>query len=924
MGAAENIEDGIRTTMQTKRIRVTEFFKDFDRLRSGFITESQFQRGLDQFLGLRLTTEEVKNLIDKYSLRQDGMVNYRYFSEVIDRNFVANELSVSPEAQVNQPLEYLGTERSHIQFGTETLAKIDSILRKMENYYSYHGVNVRTSFEDFDKHHNGLITLTQFERNFPGPADVQEEDIKLLAQFYKDPIKLKLTNYLNFHNDIEKLKKAAIASKILLAPQPPEVDPSQLLDALVPDDPAIKAILDKMRVAVHKNGIRIEEFFKDHDKLRSGVITKNQFLCGMKLGIQTEAHLTNYEMDKLANYYLTSDERVQYTPVCAIMKHAFNVPNLDKQPTVHPIVPPKGALTRSLISLSNEEEEVLVKTLAYLRKEITKRRLLMYPVFKDFDRGVAYTRNVTKLQFGRVLHVLGLTVDKEELLLLLRKFELPESGDINYPAFCQAVDQEFHHYTIDAPEPVPSTTYVPPLPPPSIDTSHVNFTAMMGRIRHFVLVNRLRVIEFFEDFDSLRSGSVTRAIFARCLDVMGVTWLDKAHLHALMNTYMNHNKPDLVEWKRFMEDVESVFTLPDLEKQPNRKVPSMESFLLPKEGFLEEWVNAPKEVKDTLEVAMARMRSRIFQRRMFGGTKPVFQDFDRHNNGHITKSQYRQCMVTLELYADDVETAAIEARYSDNIGFDYVKFLDDLIPHYKELPKYSQHLEDLKLANANKKPPEIDNTSDFNLLMTKVKSIVAKQRMRLYEFLKDFDKLRSGRVSYVNFARALDLAHLDLKESEVKMLTQAFRSITNPGFVNYLTFCDEVETIFTLKHLEKNPLVTPTQFKPPVEWEQNALTKEQLAMFNEAMMVLAEHVRKTRIQLFPLFEDFDRVNNGWVTKGQFRRVLKELEMEGLIHDEEIRVICQQYRVHIGGRDDVNYIPFCEHVYELGKFVSRHP
>ena len=31
-----------------------------------------------------------------------------------------------------------------------------------------------------------------------------------------------------------------------------------------------------IRVVVYKNGIRTTEFFRDHDKLRSGIITENQ------------------------------------------------------------------------------------------------------------------------------------------------------------------------------------------------------------------------------------------------------------------------------------------------------------------------------------------------------------------------------------------------------------------------------------------------------------------------------------------------------------------------------------------------------------------------------------------------------------------------------------------------------------------------
>lgn len=38
----------------------------------------------------------------------------------------------------------------------------------------------------------------------------------------------------------------------------------------------MQEIFEKIREAIHKNGIRTTEFFKDHDKLRSGEITENQ------------------------------------------------------------------------------------------------------------------------------------------------------------------------------------------------------------------------------------------------------------------------------------------------------------------------------------------------------------------------------------------------------------------------------------------------------------------------------------------------------------------------------------------------------------------------------------------------------------------------------------------------------------------------
>ena len=47
---------------------------------------------------------------------------------------------------------------------------------------------------------------------------------------------------------------------------------------------------------------------------------------------------------------------------------------------------------------------------------------------------------------------------------------------------------------------------------------------------------------------------------------------------------------------------------------------------------------------------------------------------------------------------------------------------------------------------------------------------VSKKRARIHEFMKDYDKLRTGRVSKVNFARGLDLCGFELDPQEVGLL----------------------------------------------------------------------------------------------------------------------------------------------------------
>ena len=78
------------------------------------------------------------------------------------------------------------------------------------------------------------------------------------------------------------------------------------------------------------------------------------------------------------------------------------------------------------------------------------------------------------------------------------------------------------------------------------------------------------------------------------------------------------------------------------------------------------------------------------------------------------------------------------------------------------------------------------------------------------------------------------------------------------------------------------------------------------------------------MQLFPLFEDYDRVHNGTVSRSQFRRVLTELELGGLVSHEDFELLWQQFDVKIGLKDDVNYIAFCDMIYKLANFELRKP
>lgn len=67
--------------------------------------------------------------------------------------------------------------------------------------------------------------------------------------------------------------------------------------------------------------------------------------------------------------------------------------------------------------------------------------------------------------------------------------------------------------------------------------------------------------------------------------------------------------------------------------------------------------------------------------------------------------------------------------------------------------------------------------------------------------------------------------------------------------VDWVRFSDEVESIFTTKQLEKAPLLTVEQFKPPVDWQMNKMSDEESEICEGALKRLAEKVMVVLLQL---------------------------------------------------------------------------
>ncbi len=89
---------------------------------------------------------------------------------------------------------------------------------------------------------------------------------------------------------------------------------------------------DRLRASVVEKRVRVEEYFRDFDKLRKGRVTRTQFKSILS---QLNYNLTDDEFEAIANKYSTNDpERFfKYTEFVANINKAFTITGIDKAPT---------------------------------------------------------------------------------------------------------------------------------------------------------------------------------------------------------------------------------------------------------------------------------------------------------------------------------------------------------------------------------------------------------------------------------------------------------------------------------------------------------------------------------------------------------------------------------------------------------------
>jgi len=131
-----------------KRVRIEEFFFDFDKLRRGKVTKTQFESILSM-LNFNFTKEEFGQMADKYKTNDpEFLINYKAFCHSINSAFTTYGIQKDPLAPVH-PVTVDNTtlaRRKYLHMNQEECDLINKILAEYRSAVTIKRIHLKPMF----------------------------------------------------------------------------------------------------------------------------------------------------------------------------------------------------------------------------------------------------------------------------------------------------------------------------------------------------------------------------------------------------------------------------------------------------------------------------------------------------------------------------------------------------------------------------------------------------------------------------------------------------------------------------------------------------------------------------------------------------------------------------------------------------------
>lgn len=328
-----------------------------------------------------------------------------------------------------------------------------------------------------------------------------------------------------------------------------------------------------------------------------------------------------------------------------------------------------------------------------------------------------------------------------------------------------------------------------------------------SRLQHYVVMKRVRIEEFFYDFDKLRKGKVTKNQFQSILSMLNFH-LSLQEMESLALKYKTADPEFMFDYVTFCSNINAAFTTYGIQKVPTASVAAVtiDNTTLARKKYLD----MTDDEFTQINIILTEYRKAVEIKRIH--LKPMFQDFDTTRNQHVTKHQFLRTLGLLGVSASETILNCLLKAYMDKGNVDEVNYFDfcNDIDSPEQLfgvgRGYNHSFDYYPKTRPRVTGVDIkkDQPEDVQDILAKLRQMCKEQRIRIAEFFRDFDKLRSGFITEAQFRIGLNMSKIVLSGAEFKLLCEEFKAPKAGDHVKWREFSDKVDEVFTKKNLERS------------------------------------------------------------------------------------------------------------------------
>jgi len=908
MSAADNAIEIVREQCFQRKIRLQEFCLTFTRGGVKKITKAQFQRAVDQANIKGLTQGDFEAIAEDFGSSDGYDIHYQRFCDKVDEAFTIKNLEKNPTdpfttSYSGKSLQKIGSRLSNVED-----VEVAYVLDKMRAKAKSEGIVFKMFFSDQDYNNDGSVTRQQFRRQIEKclPNTLEEGEISLLIkkyQFGKYDV-----HYRQMHQDsVPEGAPGTGVQQPVTTVRKAEWKPSATTDA--------DAVETKLMIITKQNRIRPKEQFQDFDSRRTGKVTRAQFL--QKLFTLYGTSITATEMDQIADKYAvanSSPPAVSYAGFCAQLEQAFVTPGLEKNPMATSnakAIFAASAPRRALNGLSSDQQSLYDQSIASLKVMVRTQRIDPMPTFQDFDP--RREEHVTVTQFERAVNKVNLkdVLSARGWAVVFKKFSANDNrrnGEIyiNYADFCAEITPGNGGAALGR----AGRSLVSK--PAAREVRSAD--QLLRDIAQKCKAEKIRIKDYFTDYDGLRKRTVSKARFLRALDLAKVLPFSTAEQDILCDRYAAGGGD--VAYGSFEEDVDSASTVRGLEANPHLDVNATIASFDAGDYSSSADSSGASEVLRQLATRCATEGVELV---------PYFHDADMNNNGCLAYSVFFRVLTNRKLDLSEEQIALLASHYKARHTTGQATTRPDV--NYRALCKAVARYDDSQplLDSESFRRTTRNTTSSFGSTVVRkvdrpgqavdiadtlrdLREYSARNSVRIKGFIAESDVLRSGSITEAKFRTAIAQLKLRfLAAEELDALVEYFRSDSKRDQVNWRKFVDALTPEVRLEDKpEASPIyVSQTIFRNQVE-DQDTL--------EESLAKISNVCSQQRVHLKPIFQDYAKNNTRVLLSHNFEKVLDNMQIKAKadLSQKELDAVVKAFEVVEQGKG-TNWVNFHEFV-----------